>query len=49
MPTSQEKCGRVTKKVKKGLNCYDIPEKDKGDGVYYLTICEFKDVGLWIE
>ena len=22
-PTSQEKCGRVTKKVSKGLNCYE--------------------------
>ena len=30
-PTSQEKCGRVTKKVSKGLNCYGMGTHRNGD------------------
>jgi hypothetical protein len=31
VPTSQEYCGRVTKKVPKGLNCYQIRGTRRGD------------------
>jgi len=37
-PTSQENCGRVIKKVPKGLNCYNDIRRVLGDVVYYLTI-----------